>query len=146
MKSRTQWIFCKPLLLGALVLCSGTTLALDMKPGKWGTTSTVETPMAPEPVVEYSEECVEEGFDPVQDILDEGMGGQCDVTLNEDSSTVVDADMACEIPGAGPMTGNLHFTVNGDNASGSMLMSMNMGGQTMDTTVEFEAEYLGACD
>lgn len=145
MKNKAREDVCKVAFLAAMLACSGTTLAVELKAGKWGTNSTVVVPMAQEPVTEYSEECVAEDFDPVQEMLGE-MGDQCDITINEDTSTALNADMSCEVPGAGTMTGTLSFVINGDNATGSMLMSMNVGGMAMETSATFESEYLGACD
>jgi hypothetical protein len=123
--------------------------ALEMPPGRWAINSETIAPMAPEPIVEYTEDCIEDNFDPVS-LIQAEMTEQCAITTNIDTATELDADLQCAIPGApagsGTVLGKLLFSVDGDNARGQMNMSINMGGQVMEMSSKWSAQRLGACD
>lgn len=118
--------------------------ALEIKEGKWGITTEFTMPMASTPRVEYTEDCIEEGFDPVAEMLDGGIEG-CEIVPSQDSATMLDVTMQCVIPNAGTMNGKILFLVKGDTASGQVDMEMDMGGMTMNISGTWNGEYLGAC-
>ena len=134
-------------ILVALFLISQGAVALDLKVGKWSFTSTTAMPMMA-PMVETTEECIEEGYDALAEIkngLVEG-GMQCDVSITVDTATELNGALSCEILGAGSMDGTLKFVAQGDTASSSLLMSMDMGGQALNISSESTARYIGAFD
>jgi hypothetical protein len=144
MKSRTYYQAI--LALSVLTLMPGHSQALELKSGKWGFNSTVVAPMSPQPIEEYTEQCIaDEDFDPLAEMM-AAMEQQCEVTVKEDTATRLGVALQCTIPGAGAMTGDLEFSVDSSNANGQMQMNMNMGGQTVVISNTWKGEYLGACD
>lgn len=122
-------------------------LSIELQEGKWGVTTSSVSPMSPQPTEEYSENCVEDStFDPVREMMDQEMSSMCEVTVNADTATSLDADLSCNMQGAGTMTGKLEFFVDGDSANGLIDMSMSFNGQTMTMSNTWKAEFLGACD
>lgn len=134
----------KALMLG-LAVAAAPAGALEMPPGKWGITSETITPMAPAPVTDYTEDCVQDDFDPVS-LMQSEMAQECQLTTNTDTATELDADLQCAMPGAGTVQGKLLFTVDGNSATGQMNMSINVGGQVMEMSSKWSGELLGACD
>lgn len=134
-------------LLALMVWYAPFASGIELKPGKWGVTTTNVSPMSSQPVEQYIENCVAEtSFNPIEEMMDQGMSSMCEVTVNSDSANNLDADLTCNMQGAGTMNGKLEFTVAGESASGAMDMSMSFNGQTMSMTSKWEASYLGACD
>ena len=122
-------------------------LGIELQEGKWGVSTTTVSPMSPSPKEEYKEDCVVEStFDPIGEMMDEQMSSMCEVTVNADTSTRLDADLSCDMQGSGTMTGKLEFSVNGDSANGLIDMRMSFNGQTMAMTNTWEAQFLGACN
>ena len=121
--------------------------AFELSPGKWGVTTTIASPMSPQPQQEYTEECVEDSdFDPLAELMDSQMSAMCELTVNTDSPTRLDADLSCNMPGAGTMSGKMEFTSNGNSAQGEMNMSMAFNGQSISMMNTWEAMHLGACE
>lgn len=122
-------------------------VSIELQEGKWGVTTTTVSPMSPQPREEYSENCIEDSnFDPVSEMMDEQMNSMCEITVNANTATNLDADLSCNMQGAGTMTGKLAFSVDDDSANGLIDMSMSFNGQTMAMSNTWKAEYLGACD
>ena len=123
-------------------------LELDIRPGKWGMTSTATMPMVAQPMEQYEEQCIAEGFDPVADLESQmaQMGTQCSITVTEDTASEFQADISCPVPGMGTMSGNMSFSASGDTVNGSSLINMTVNGQTMQVTTSSEGQYLGPCD
>lgn len=130
-----------------LLLMAPLVQAFELEPGKWGVTTTIASPMSPQPQEEYTEQCVEESdFDPLAEMMDSQMSSMCELAVNTDSPTQLDADLTCDMPGAGTMSGNMEFRANGNSAEGEMRMSMAFNGQSIDMTNTWKARYLGACN
>ena len=133
--------------LALLFLTSPLAQAFELKAGKWGVTTTIASPMSPQPQEEYTEQCIEDSdFDPLAEMMDSQMSSMCELKVNSDSPTRLDADLTCNMPGAGTMSGNMEFRANGNSAEGEMRMSMAFNGQSIDMTNTWEARYLGACN
>src|SRR5688572_22277523 len=69
--------------------------AIEVKPGKWAVSSETITPMSTQPVIQQMEECVEETFDPVAEMVDQGAAQQCTITNVQDSANQLNADLQC---------------------------------------------------
>ena len=118
--------------------------AIEVKPGKWGVNSETTTPMSTQPVSQYMEECVEESFDPVAEMIDQGQAQQCTITNIQDSTNQLDADLQCTMPGVGTVEGKMSFVVNEGSGTGAMNLSMSLGGQLLQMSTKWSGEYLGA--
>jgi hypothetical protein len=138
------------LAVSLFALCTGfapIVLAIELQEGKWAVTTTTVSPMSPQPMEEYSENCIEDSnFDPVSEMMDQQMSSMCEVTVNANTASTLDADLSCNMQGAGTMTGKLAFSADGDSANGLIDMSMSFNGQTMAMSNTWKAEFLGACD
>ena len=133
--------------LTILFFCQPAVYAFELEPGKWGVTTTIASPMSPQPQEEYTEQCVEDSdFDPLAEMMDSQMSAMCELTVNSDTPTRLDADLTCDMPGAGTMSGNMDFQASGNSAQGKMTMSMAFNGQTINMTNTWEARYLGVCN
>jgi len=119
--------------------------AVEVKPGRWAISSETVTPMSTQPVIQQMEECVEEDFDPVAEMVDQGAAQQCTISNIQDSSNQIDADLQCNMPGVGAVQGDMSFVVNDTSGTGLLNMSMNLGGQVLRMSTTWKGEYLGAC-
>jgi len=103
--------------------------------------------MAPELTTEYVENCVEQSnFDPVAEMMEQGMSSLCEITINENSGSRLNADLSCNMQGVGNMTGNIQFTANDLSARGDMNMNMSFKGQSINISNSWVAKYLGSCE
>ena len=132
------------LLMLVLAFASTEAVAIEVKPGKWGINSETTTPMSTQPVSQYMEECVEESFDPVAEMMEQGQAQQCTISDVKDSANQIDASLQCTMPGIGSVQGNMSFIVNGSSGTGEMHMSMNLGGQLLQMSTKWSGQYLGA--
>lgn len=123
---------------------AGAAVAIEVKPGKWAISSETTTPMSTAPVVQQMEECVEDTFDPVAEMVDQGQAQQCTISNIQDSANQLDADLQCNMPGVGMVEGEMSFVVNDTSGTGVLNMSMNLGGQLLQMSTKWSGEYLGA--
>ncbi len=117
--------------------------AIEVKPGKWSVVSETITPMSTQPAIQQMEECVEETFDPVAEMVDQGAAQQCTITNIQDSSNQLNADLQCNMPGVGTVQGKMSFVVNGTAGTGNLNLSMNLAGQVLQMTTKWSGEYVG---
>jgi|GEM_PF-963925 Protein of unknown function (DUF3617). len=120
--------------------------ALELPAGKWGMNSETLTPMATTPITDYSEECIEEDFDPVQMLADSEVSERCEITPTTNTATEFASDLSCNVGQGGTSTGTMRITVNGEEASGEMQMSIAVNGQVMQLSNKWTGRRLGACD
>jgi hypothetical protein len=121
---------------GPAVLAEG----LPITPGLWEVTS--QNPMTG--TNEVTQECMTEAvFDP-QDMMGDTDG--CTVSGETISGNTIDYDMTCSDPNMpGAMKGHFSFTIDGDQGSGTVDMSMEMNGQTMSMSSSMTAQRIGDC-
>jgi hypothetical protein len=131
-------------LLGTLAALD--TQALEMPAGKWSMTSETLTPMAAEPMTSSNEECITEGFDPAEMLTKSNLGRQCKLTPTTDTATEFAADMACDMGGTDTAQGKMRVTLDGEQASGEMQLTVNMAGQALQMSNKWTGQRLGACD
>ena len=124
----------------------------DMNPGKWEFTTTVTMPMLPQPQISTMTECITEEEakqDPLKDLVDEG---SCRVTNKKIEGNTFHFEMNCTQEGGMVTKGKGQFSAKGDNASGSIEMTMDMpqmpnmpaGPMTMNTS--WQGKRIGSCD
>ena len=138
----------KPSMFVSVLFCAASLVAasagaIEVRPGKWAVTSETTTPMSAQPMKQSLEECVDESFDPVAEMMEQGAAQQCSITNVRDSSTRLDADVQCTMPGVGTVQGQMSFIVNGMSGTGTMEMSMNLGGQVLRMNTKWSGEYIG---
>ena len=131
------------MLVLAAAFMAAETQAIEVKPGKWGVNSETTTPMSTQPATQYLEECVDEAFDPVAEMVDQGAAQQCTITNIQDSSNQLNADLQCNMPGIGTVQGKMSFVVNDTAGTGLLNMSMTLGGQLLQMSTKWSGEYLG---
>lgn len=139
-----RFSICSAVFVCAAVCITGGANAIEVKPGKWAVTSETVTPMSTQPVIQQMEECVEEDFDPVAEMVDQGAAQQCTITNVRDSANQLDADLQCNMPGVGSVQGEMSFVVNGSSGTGILNLSMNLAGQLLQMSTKWSGEYLGA--
>ena len=118
--------------------------SISIEPGMWEMTSTMTTPMFPQPRVETVKECMTEEKISPKDLLDAEDTGECQITESNVSGNSMTWAMQCNNPG-GTMTGSGNFTSKGDSASGSMNMNMNFEGQSISMEMSWEGKRIGSC-
>lgn len=118
--------------------------AIEVKPGKWAVSSETVTPMSSQPVIQQLEECVDENFDPVAEMVDQGAAQQCTISNVQESANQIGADLQCNMPGIGVVQGDMSFVVNDTSGTGSLNLSMNLAGQVLSMSTKWRGEYLGA--
>ena len=131
------------LLIIGLCAAPAITLAdsLPIESGLWSMTSTTTNPFTGTQT-DTSQECVKEDeFNPKTFLKD--MEG-CELTNNKVSGNQLDFTMQCNIQG---MVGTVNgaFISDGDQASGQTVISVNMGGQSMQIQTEFSGNRIGDC-
>jgi hypothetical protein len=129
-----------------LALLPGSVLAkgVEVEPGLWEMTMTMEMPMMPVPQVRTTTECIEENeINP--DAFQMQEDSPCTI-----GDVVVDGDTitwTLQCPSdMGLMAGKWSFTSQGDSMQGDGTMTMDMGGQKMVMTMSWEGKRVGDCD
>jgi hypothetical protein len=117
--------------------------AIEVKPGKWAVNSETITPLSTQPVIQQMEECVDETFDPVAEMVNQGAAQQCTISNIQDSSNQLNADLQCNMPGVGTVQGKMSFIVNDSAGTGNLNLSMNVGGQVLQMTTKWSGAYVG---
>ncbi len=115
-----------------------------MTPGKWEMTMTMEMSMLPEPQTRTSTDCIEETeISPENFNMDED--SPCEFGDVEIDGNTIRWNIHCPSP-AGAMTGSWEFTSTGEAVTGKGSMSTEMGGQTMEFTMNWKGQRIGDCD
>lgn len=93
---------------------------------------------------EVGEQCMQnEVFDPVSML---GKEDGCDISNETVVGNTVDYDLTCmDDTKQGRADGHFSFTIDGDQGSGKIDMTLNVGGQSMDITYKMDAERIGDC-
>jgi hypothetical protein len=133
-------VFGVSLLPGSL-LAKG----VEVEPGLWEMTMTMQMPMMPTPQLRTSTECIEETeLDPKTFQMEEDSPCKVgDVAVEGDTLSWA-VDCPSEM---GSMTGKWSVTSSGDSMRGEGSMSGDMGGgQKMVITMSWEGNRVGDCD
>ncbi|MDR2212274.1 MAG: DUF3617 domain-containing protein [Pseudomonadales bacterium] len=133
-------------LTGALAV-SGVQ-ALTLPAGKWALDLEVTSPDTPAPVQQHSEECYAEDLtlDPISILEQDGMNRFCEITPTTDNASEFIADIACDLGADTSGQGSLRMTLNGDQTTSDMQMTMNMGGHIVEFSSKSTGRRVGACE
>lgn len=110
-----------------------------VEPGKWRTVTTTTMPMAPQPIVRESTECITRAEFRLDQLMDPS--SPCRIEMLESSSREARWKLHCD-----DAKGEGHFRSDGASARGEMELVMQARGQTMVMETRWEARRLGACD
>lgn len=116
---------------------------ISIEPGMWEMTSTMSSPMTPQPRVQTTQDCMTDSEIGPQHLTPEE-GGDCQVIDSNVNDNSMTWSMSCNTPG-GAMTGNGSFTSKGDSGHGNMKMGMSIEGQTFNMEVTWQGKRIGSC-
>lgn len=117
--------------------------AFLVEPGKWAFESTTQGSMNPEPKTQTSTECITDSeITPEQ--FTQGMS-DCILSDVVVAAANMSWTMVCQTPG-GQMQGNAEFTSTGSAVEGTMNMTMQFGGQSMQIQNTWQGTHIGPCD
>ena len=115
--------------------------ALPINPGLWETSVTTTNQFTGTKTEKHQECLTDTEFDPAKMLGDQQ---QCNVTESTLNGNVLTFSLACNMEGAtGTMSGE--YQSDGDSGTGTMVMEMSFGGQTMTMESNMTANRLGDC-
>ena len=131
---------------GVLVLISISALAegIPVEPGLWKMTSTVNMPMLPQPRVTTVTECMEKSEITMDEVGGEGMDPNCTFDMAQVDGNTMKWSVDCPVEG-GTSHGEWQATSGGDTVTGEGSLTMSFQGQTMEMTMAWEGQRIGAC-
>ena len=131
---------------GILVLISISALAegIPVEPGLWKMTSTVNMPMLPQPRVTTVTECMEKSEITMDEVGGEGMDPNCTFDMAQVDGNTMKWSVDCPVEG-GTSHGEWQATSGGDTVTGEGSLTMSFQGQTMEMTMAWEGQRIGAC-
>jgi hypothetical protein len=136
-----KYIWIAVLLLPGIVFAAD---GVQMTPGKWEMTMTMEMSMMNNPQTKTEEVCIEdEEFTPEDFNMEQDT--PCDLSDIEVDGDTMRWSVNCPAPN-GSMTGSWEFTSQGDTVEGSGEMSAQMGGMSMDMDMSWTGAHVGDCD
>lgn len=130
----------------ALLFISFPALAegIPVDPGLWKMTSTVTMPMLPQPRVTTVTECMEKSEITMDEVGGEGMDPNCTFEMSQVDGNTMKWSVDCPVEG-GTSHGEWQATSGGDTVRGEGFLTMSFQGQTMDMTMTWEGQRIGAC-
>ncbi len=140
----TITIFRLPALAVSLaaLACSTTTFAAGMPitPGLWE----IKTQNSMLGTEEVDQQCMQQAvFDPAAILGDEE---GCELSNEQVSGNSIAYDLACvDEQQRGSATGQFSFTIDGDQGSGNVDMTFDVGGETMTMQYTMAAARIGDC-
>lgn len=131
---------------GVLVLISISALAegIPVEPGLWKMISTVNMPMLPQPRVTTVTECMEKSEITMDEVGGEGMDPNCTFDMAQVDGKTMKWSVDCPVEG-GTSHGEWQATSGGDTVTGEGSLTMSFQGQTMEMTMTWEGQRIGAC-
>jgi Protein of unknown function (DUF3617) len=119
--------------------------AQTMQPGEWQFTSTMTSPMMPQPQTGVASRCVSkaEADDPAS-FIGGGNATGCVITRGPVSPGSYSWTMACEKQGVSG-TGKATFDLTSIESEIRMTVSMQQGGQKVEMTNRTVGRYVGPC-
>ena len=129
-----------------LVLISISALAegIPVEPGLWKMISTVNMPMLPQPRVTTVTECMEKSEITMDEVGGEGMDPNCTFDMAQVDGNTMKWSVDCPVEG-GTSHGEWQATSGGDTVTGEGSLTMSFQGQTMEMTMTWEGQRIGAC-
>lgn len=117
--------------------------SVTIEPGLWEVSTTMTSPMFPNPRVQTQQECMKES-EISPETLAPSEDGECSIVNSNVSGNTLSWSMQCNTPG-GVMQGKGEFESNGDSGSGNMQMNMDIQGQSMSMDMVWEGKRIGSC-
>ncbi|MFK7794033.1 MAG: DUF3617 domain-containing protein [Gammaproteobacteria bacterium] len=136
------------LTIASLLTLSTTHLAIaadsvSIEPGLWEVSTTMTSPMFPQPRVQTQQECMQESqISP--ETLAPSENGECTIVDTNISGDTLSWSMRCSTPG-GVMKGQGSFESKGDSGSGNMQMNMDIEGQSFSMELVWKGRRVGSC-
>jgi hypothetical protein len=128
--------------IALLVLCSPV-LAQQMEPGEWQFTTTMSSPMMPQPQVMNHSRCVtKEDSDPSKWADKQQAKSDCKVSASKQSGGAYSWSVSCPSTG---MQGTGTARVTASTVESEMRMTGDMGGQKFEMVNKTTGKRLGAC-
>ncbi len=136
----------RSVILAVFIVMSSAAWAEGMvvEPGKWEMSSTVGMPMLGEPRTMKSEQCIQQSEFTPESFNDESMPNECTFEVQEMSATAMTWTMDCDTAGS-TSHGQFSAQSSGDELSGNGTLTMSMGGQEMEMTMEWSGKRIGDC-
>jgi hypothetical protein len=131
---------------GVLLLISFPALAegIPVEPGLWKMTSTVHMPMLPQPRVTTATECMEKSEITMDEVGGGDMDPNCTFDMAQVDGNTMKWSVDCPVEG-GTSHGEWQATSGGDTVTGEGSLTMSFQGQTMEMTMTWEGQRIGAC-
>jgi hypothetical protein len=116
---------------------------LQIRPGLWESTITVESSFMPSMPPQTTRECVKESAYDVRDMLKDQ--GECRITNTSIAGSTLRWTMACDMEEGARASGHGEVTSQGDRIEGGMTMEMNMQGQSFNMKTTWTGKRIGDC-
>ena len=117
--------------------------SVSIEPGLWEVSTTMTSPMFPQPRVQTQQECMKESrISP--DTLAPSENGECSISETNVNGDTLNWSMLCNTPG-GAMNGQGSFESKGDSGSGNMTMNMTIEGQSFSMELVWKGRRIGSC-
>jgi len=132
------------ILLIALASFDAFADGIPIEPGKWEMTSTVNMPMMPQPRVTTTTECIEENEITPETLSDEGMDPGCTFDTGIVEGNTMKWSIDCS-QAEGAVHGEWEATSHGNTMTGEGTMTVDMQGQPMVMTMNWDGKRIGDC-
>ncbi len=117
--------------------------SVSIEPGLWEGSTTMTSPMFPQPHVQTQQGCVKESkISP--ETLGYSENSECSISETNVSGDTLSWSMQCNTPG-GAMNGQGSFESKGDSDSGNITMNMNVAGQSVSMEMVWKGRRIGSC-
>jgi hypothetical protein len=116
---------------------------VPIEPGLWEVSTTMTSPMSPQPRVQTQQECIKNSQVSPKDIVPND-DGECSMSETSVSGNTLSWSMQCNTPG-GTINGHGSFESKGDSGSGNMKMNMAIEGQSFSMEMVWKGHRVGSC-
>ena len=117
--------------------------SVSIEPGLWEVSTTMTSPMFPQPRVQTQQECMTES-QITPETLAPSDNGECSISSTDISGNTLNWTMVCNTQG-GAMNGQGSFESKGDTGSGNMTMNMDIEGQSFSMEIVWKGHRVGSC-
>lgn len=118
---------------------------MQVEPGLWKMTTTLNMPMLPQPQTNSMEECVEDASFDIEDMSAEDMDPNCTIEMAQVDASTMKWSMDCPVEGGGTSHAEWQATSSGTSIEGSGKINLAVMGQEMEMTTTFSGQHIGAC-
>jgi hypothetical protein len=117
---------------------------ISIDPGNWEMTATVKMPMLPQPRVTTTTECIRENEITPETLSADGMEAGCTFDAEIVGNNTMKWTMDCDQQG-GHSSGEWEATSHGNTITGGGTITINMEGQAMVMTMNWDGKRIGDC-